>query len=86
MYTGKMPKPETHGVLDARKHLAELLERAHHGESITITKRGRVYAAIVPVKATRRDAGPVLAGLRGTGPGLWGDDPAAPIAAERDEW
>lgn len=38
---------------EARTHLTELLERAHRGEEIVITKTGRPYARLVPVTVGR---------------------------------
>lgn len=57
------------GVADAKKSLSELLGRvAYRGETITIVKRGRPMARLVPV------AGPGghLADVKGW---LGGDDP-----------
>lgn len=74
------------GVQGARRHLAEILERAHRGEAIVVTKRGRAYATIAPVeRATPPPASP-LSTLRGSGRGLWGDDPSGLIDDLREEW
>lgn len=72
----------TLGADEARTRLPELLERAHNGHTALITKRGRPYAALVPVPAPRVRT-PILA-LAGSGAGLWIGDAA--IASLRDEW
>ncbi len=78
---------KTYGAQEARAHLPEILERAHHGEATIVTKRGRAYAAIVPVqRAGTGKNGASLLRLRGTGRGCWGKQPAAAIARLRDEW
>jgi prevent-host-death family protein len=57
-----------------------LLDRVHHrGESITITKRGRVVARLVP--ASQDDERPWMR-LRGTV--TWHGDPLAPVLEEWD--
>lgn len=54
-------------VAEAKKSLSELLGRvAYGGEAITILKRGRPMARLVPVETTRRRT---LAGVKG-----WLDD------------
>ena len=75
----------TYGAEIARTLLPELLERAHQGLSSLITKRGKPYAALVPVGQMRRTRQAVLA-LRGSGRGLWGKDSARTIRDLRDEW
>jgi prevent-host-death family protein len=77
----------TCGAQEARTHLPELLERAHHGTVTLITRRGKPYAAVVPAKQAR-SAGRRLSllSLRGTGAKLWGNDPARAVATMRDEW
>ena len=42
---------ETIGAYQAKTHLPRLLERVRRGESVTITKRGRPVARLVPVAA-----------------------------------
>ena len=42
---------ETIGAYQAKTHLPRLLERVRQGESVTITKRGRPVARLVPVAA-----------------------------------
>ncbi|MEK6606763.1 MAG: type II toxin-antitoxin system prevent-host-death family antitoxin [Myxococcota bacterium] len=81
-----MPR-RTYGAEQARQRLPELLERAHHGSPTVITKRGRPYAALVPLDRglvrTRRSS---LLALRGSGAGLWGRDAARTVSRMRDEW
>jgi prevent-host-death family protein len=75
------------GAEEARTHLPELLERAHHGISTVITKHGKAYAALVP--ATGMEPGGraiALMSLKGSGAGLWAKDSASTVAAMRDEW
>lgn len=82
-----MGKKKTYGAEEARTLLPELLERAHHGSASVITKRGKPYAAIVPVAQMRssRSRTSILA-LSGSGAGLWGRDAAKTIDELRDEW
>lgn len=44
------------GSFEAKTHLAELLDRVEHGESVTITRHGKPVAQLVPVTATRQQA------------------------------
>ena len=44
----------TIGAFDAKTHLGELLDRAEQGEAVTITRRGKPVARLVPIT----DAGP----------------------------
>jgi prevent-host-death family protein len=46
----------TIGAFEAKTHLAELLDRVEHGESLTITRHGRPVAQLVPVAATQNRA------------------------------
>jgi prevent-host-death family protein len=41
----------TVGAFEAKTHLAQLLERVERGEEITITRRGKAVARLVPVTA-----------------------------------
>lgn len=41
---------ETVGAYEAKTHLARLLDRVARGESLTITRRGRPVARLVPVE------------------------------------
>lgn len=47
-------------VYDAKARFSELVERAQHGRSTVITKRGRVVAKIVPARAAEWDRSEVL--------------------------
>ena len=77
----------TCGVDEARSHLSELLEKAHHGQAMLITKRGRPYAALVPINNMSRGKRKIsICALRGTGAGLWGKNSAAAVGKMRDEW
>ena len=78
---------KTYGVAEARAELSELLEQARRGVRVIITKHGRPYAALVPVKegAARLRASSLMS-LRGTGRGLWGGEAAKQIAALGEEW
>lgn len=82
-----MTSPRKQGVEDARKNLPVLLERANRGQTVVITKRGKPFAAIVPVdQAIQQDRGLSLSKLRGTGKGLWGKNAAAWVERLRKEW
>jgi prevent-host-death family protein len=64
----------TVGASEAKTHLAQLLDRVEHGESITVTKRGRAVARLVPVDRPTGDvdgwspASGMPAAGRGAGP------------------
>jgi len=74
------------GVEEARRRLPELLERAHRGERVVITRHGRPYATlgeVAPAIARR----PAFSELRGSGRGLWrGSDAGNTIERLREEW
>ncbi|HET7769889.1 MAG TPA: type II toxin-antitoxin system prevent-host-death family antitoxin [Chloroflexota bacterium] len=53
----------TIGAYDAKTHLPSLLDRVAKGESITITKRGRPVAVLVPPTAEVVDARAAARGL-----------------------
>ncbi|MCC5888285.1 MAG: type II toxin-antitoxin system prevent-host-death family antitoxin [Gammaproteobacteria bacterium] len=75
------------GSEEARRTLPDLLDRAHAGEHLIITKRGTPYAELGPLRTcddTSRSAG--FLALRGTGAGLWGDRAGEWVANLRDEW
>jgi prevent-host-death family protein len=75
------------GVEETRQHLPSLLDDAHAGKPVVITKHGKPYAAIVPLEALQHATPrPSLVALRGSGKGLWGDDAAAWVERLRDEW
>ena len=75
----------TAGVEEARTRLAEILGAANRDGVVTIvTRRGVLYAAVVPVPDALRRA-PELSELRGSAEGCFGD--AADFVREmRDEW
>lgn len=79
------------GSEEARRTLPELLERAHAGEHLVITKRGTAYAELGPLREhedTLRGAGQgtgILA-LRGSGAGMWGKRASDWVADRRNEW
>jgi prevent-host-death family protein len=78
---------KTCGAESARSHLPELLERAHRGSPTVITRHGKPYAAVVSVEAaTSGRRGVSVLALKGSGAGLWGDDPARAVAEMRGEW
>jgi antitoxin (DNA-binding transcriptional repressor) of toxin-antitoxin stability system len=54
---------------------------------VIITKRGKPYAALVPIEALP-DASPrpSVVALRGSGAGLWGKSAAAWVDRMRNEW
>lgn len=43
------------GIYEGKTHFAELVSRAERGERITITKRGRPVAELVPAQQRRRE-------------------------------
>jgi prevent-host-death family protein len=45
---------ETVNLADAKARLSELVERAEAGETVRITRRGKLVAEIAPVKAPRK--------------------------------
>ena len=45
----------TVGVCEAKTHLARLLDRVAGGETVTITRRGRPVARLVPVEDDAAD-------------------------------
>lgn len=82
-----MSKRHYPGVEETRQRLPSLLDQAHSGQPVVITKHGKPYAAIVPLDALQEvGPRPSLRALRGSGAGLWGDDAAAWVERLRDEW
>ena len=78
-------KVRTAGVEEARTKLPQILRAANHEDAITIvTKRGKPYAAVVPVWQALREAPSILA-LRGSANGCFGDAGAF-VRGLRDEW
>jgi prevent-host-death family protein len=51
------------GAFEAKTHFAQLLQRVERGEEITITRRGKAVARLVPA-AAKRDPEAVLATFR----------------------
>ena len=73
------------GVGEARTKLPEILRAANDEGAVTIvTKRGKPYAAVVPVSQALREA-PSLSDLRGSANGCYGNAGAF-VGASRDEW
>jgi prevent-host-death family protein len=82
-----MSQSSRKGVEEARNQLPALLAEAEKGRVTIITRHGRSVAAIVPVAhaaGERRQKS--LAGLAGSGKGLWGKDSAKALRRLRDEW
>jgi prevent-host-death family protein len=78
---------KTCGAERARAHLPDLLDDAHQGASTIITKRGRPYAALVPLaQSAPPRKGPSLLKMKGSGASLWGRNSARTVARLRDEW
>ena len=53
----------TVGAFDAKTHFSQLLQRVERGEEITITRRGKVVARLVPA-TTRPNRDAALATFR----------------------
>lgn len=82
-----MPKRLYRGVEETRQQLPSLLDQAHAGEPVVVTKRGKPFAALVPLESLPDPAPrPSVLGLRGSGAGLWGDDASDWVNRMRDEW
>jgi prevent-host-death family protein len=77
---------DRYGVEEARRRLPELLERAHRGERVVITRHGRPYATLREAsQATAKR--PPFSELRGSGRGLWhSSDAGNTIERLREEW
>lgn len=54
----------TIGSYDAKTHLARLLDDAERGKSVTITRRGREVARLVPASRQITQPDEVIAALR----------------------
>jgi len=50
------------GAFEAKTHLAALLERVEHGETITITRHGKPVAKLVPIE--QRDPEQIRAAIK----------------------
>ncbi len=55
------------GAFEAKTHLSELLAAVEAGESVTITRRGKAVARLVPVKERTADRIAVLCQLQRLG-------------------
>lgn len=71
------PKRKDYTEAEARRRFGEIVERASSGEVLTISRRGRVVATLLPPPDAAR---PRLGGLRGTARLL--DDLIAPVDTE----
>ncbi len=86
-----MPANPSYGLEQARIQLPAIIANAHSGVASVITRHGKPYAAIVPLKdleksrSTLRASSSLLA-LRGTGQGLWGSNVGQAIEKLRGEW
>ena len=49
--------PEIINVHEAKTQLSRLLERAHTGEEIVLSKAGKPYARLVPLEKPKRKLG-----------------------------
>ena len=49
--------PEIINVHQAKTHLSQLLDRAHAGEEIVLSKSGKPYAKLVPLEKPKRKLG-----------------------------
>jgi prevent-host-death family protein len=59
---------EHFNVHQAKTHLSRLLERAHAGEEIVISKNGQPYARLMPLAANARRELGFMAGQFEVGP------------------
>ena len=73
------------GAFEAKTHLSELLAAVEAGEEITITRRGRAVARLVPVAPGRDAALARIAALRARLGGLATGLTVADILSARDE-
>lgn len=86
-----MPTNHKYGLEQARIHLPLIIANAHSGIASVITRHGKPYAAVVPLKDLEKSRGALralssLLALRGTGQGLWGANAGQTIAKLRGEW
>ena len=58
------------GAFEAKTHLSELLAVVEAGETVTITRRGRAVARLVPIEDARADRLAALNRLKQVGAGL----------------
>ncbi|NVP58525.1 type II toxin-antitoxin system Phd/YefM family antitoxin [Mycoplana rhizolycopersici] len=77
--------PQTsYKISEARKHFAEVLERASQGEEITIMRGNQVYARIGPADGGKRPFG--LLRQRGLPDDLFDDIDAEQAAIDAGDW
>ena len=82
-----MSKIKSEPAEAARKKFPSLIEQAHHGKATIVTKRGKPYAAIVPIADMSQAPGRLnIQSLRGSGKGLWGRNSLTTIEKMRREW
>ena len=90
-----MPATPSYGLEQARIQLPAIIANAHSGVASVITRHGKPYAAVVPLKDLEKlrgaargalSASSSLLALRGTGQGLWGANVGQTIAKLRGEW
>ena len=83
-----MPINPSYGLEQARIQLPSIVADAHAGIASVITRHGRPYAAVVPLRELEksRAAPSGLLALRGTGRGLWGAESGQSLGELRDEW
>lgn len=53
VYMATKRQTDTVSAFDAKTHLSQLLQEAEQGKTITITRRGKPIARLVPVEAER---------------------------------
>jgi prevent-host-death family protein len=58
------------GAFEAKTHLSELLAQVEAGETVTITRRGKAVAQLVPVPSAAPERLAALRRLRGLAQGL----------------
>jgi antitoxin (DNA-binding transcriptional repressor) of toxin-antitoxin stability system len=77
--------PQTsYKISEARKHFAEVLERASQGEEIVIMRGSQVYARIGPADGGKRPFG--LLRRRGLPDDLFDDEDAVQRAIDAGDW
>ena len=83
-----MPVNPSYGLEQARIQLPSIVADAHAGIASVITRHGKPYAAVVPLRDLEKSRAlpSGLLALRGTGRGLWGADSRQTIGELRDEW
>lgn len=79
-----MKMNKTIGAFEAKTHLSQLLNEVQQGEEITITKRGKPIARLIPVKeeGAKMDMEKILSGLDAIREGVKGKIDIKSIIAE----